>query len=58
MNMSDHLSKQFDADLTALRTRVVEMGGLVDEQFKRAIEALLTAKSLLADEVVAVEQER
>ena len=53
MNMSDHLSKQFDADLTALRTRVVEMGGLVDEQFKRAIEALVTAKSMLADEVVA-----
>jgi phosphate transport system protein len=53
MNMSEHLSKQFDADLTALRTRVVEMGGLVDEQFKRAIEALATAKTLLADEVVA-----
>ncbi len=53
MNMSDHMSKQFDADLTALRTRVVEMGGLVDEQFKRAIEALVKAKSLLAAEVVA-----
>lgn len=34
MNLSEHLSKQFDADLTALRTRVVEMGGMVDEQFR------------------------
>lgn len=53
MNMSEHLSKQFDADLTALRARVVEMGGLVDEQFRRAVEALATGKTMLADEVVA-----
>lgn len=52
MNMSEHLSKQFDADLTSLRARVVEMGGLVDEQFRRAIEALATAKTMLAEEVV------
>lgn len=53
MNPTEHLSKQFDADLTALRTRVVEMGGLVDEQFQHAVVALATGKTLLADEVVA-----
>jgi phosphate transport system protein len=53
MNLSEHLSKQFDADLTALRTRVVEMGGLVDEQFKRAVEALASGESLVADAVIA-----
>lgn len=53
MNPTEHLSKQFDADLTALRTRVVEMGGLVDEQFQHAVHALATGKIMLADEVVA-----
>jgi len=53
MNLTEHLSKQFDADLTALRTRVVEMAGLVDEQFKLAIEALATGKTMVADAVVA-----
>ncbi|MBL8242839.1 MAG: phosphate signaling complex protein PhoU [Rhodanobacteraceae bacterium] len=53
MNPTEHQSKQFDADLTALRTRVVEMAGLVDEQFRRAIEALTTGRTMLAEEVVA-----
>lgn len=53
MNLSEHLSKQFDADLTALRTRVVEMGGLVDEQFKRAVEALASGATAVANSVVA-----
>jgi phosphate transport system protein len=53
MYMNEHQSKQFDADLVALRARVVEMGGLVDEQFARALEALANGRTLLADEVVA-----
>lgn len=53
MNMGEHLSKQFDADLIALRSRVVEMGGLVDEQFDLAVDALATGKTMQADAVVA-----
>ena len=39
--MSDktHLSSQFDEDLGTLRTRVLEMGGLVESQIRNAIEA-------------------
>jgi len=53
MNISEHLSKQFDADLTGLRSRVVEMGGLVDEQFSRAVEALASGMTLVADQVIS-----
>ncbi len=53
MNMGEHSSKQFDADLTGLRSRVVEMGGLADEQFVRAIEALASGKTMLAEQVIA-----
>lgn len=53
MNTSEHISKQYDADLAALRSRVVEMGGVVEEQFRFAVEALSSGRSDLADQVVA-----
>ena len=42
MNMAEHTSKQFDAELEAVRTRVLQMGGLVEEQIRRAIDSLHT----------------
>jgi phosphate transport system protein len=53
MNTSEHISKQYDADLAALRSRVVEMGGVVEEQFRFAVDALSSGRSDLADQVVA-----
>lgn len=35
-----HLSSEFDADLTLLSTRLLEMGGLVESQIVHAMEAL------------------
>ncbi|RMX08436.1 phosphate transport system regulatory protein PhoU [Corticibacter populi] len=35
-----HLSSQFEAELTAISTRIMEMGGLVESQIKYAIDAL------------------
>ena len=51
--MSEHLSKQFDAELEAIRSRVLEMGGLVESQIRRALEALGTGERSLSDEVIA-----
>jgi phosphate transport system protein len=53
MNTSEHISKQYDADLAALRSRVVEMGGVVEEQFRFAVDALTSGRSDLAEQVVA-----
>jgi phosphate transport system protein len=39
MYESQHVSSQFDDDLGALRTQVLEMGGLVETQVAAAIEA-------------------
>jgi phosphate transport system protein len=52
MNTSEHISKQYDADLAALRSHVVDMGGIVDEQFRLAMEALKTGQRELAEQVV------
>ena len=40
--MSEHISKQFDAELEGVRTRVLQMGGMVEEQIRRAADTLVT----------------
>jgi phosphate transport system protein len=47
-----HTSKQFDAELEALRSRVLQMGGLVESQIVRAMEALVGGNLDLANEVI------
>ena len=40
--MSDHLSKQFDLELEHIRTRILQMGGLVERQVLAAVDAFST----------------
>ncbi len=55
--MSDkHLSTQFDADLNALSSRLMEMAGLVESQTRGAIEALTHFNSDVADRVISAEE--
>jgi len=53
MNTTEHTLKQYDAELSSLRSRVMEMGGLVEEQFRLSIESVVRRKSDLADAVIA-----
>jgi phosphate transport system protein len=55
--MSDHTSKQFDSELEAVRSSVLQMGGLVEEQINRAIEALETGDMALIDSVIATDKQ-
>lgn len=50
---TEHTFKQFDVDLESIRANVLKMGGLVEEQITRSIEALMNGNLILADEVVA-----
>jgi len=52
MGVSEHTSKQFDAELEAIRARVLQMGGLVEDQIVRALEAFGKADIKLAAQVV------
>ena len=51
-----HTVKQFDIQLANLRNLVLEMGGLVEEQIKRAIEALDDEDITAAREVISRDQ--
>jgi phosphate transport system protein len=50
-----HLSTQFDAELTSVSTRVMELGGLVESQIRQAIYALSQFSIEVADQVTATE---
>ncbi|SAL31239.1 phosphate uptake regulator PhoU [Caballeronia sordidicola] len=55
--MSDkHLSSQFDADLNAVSSKVLEMGGLVESQIINAMQALNAFDIDIADKVILAEQ--
>ncbi|MDP1682243.1 MAG: phosphate signaling complex protein PhoU [Burkholderiales bacterium] len=51
--MPEHISKQFDQELEAVRARVLQMGGLVEEQIINAMEALASGNVELANTVMA-----
>ncbi|MFN0186526.1 MAG: phosphate signaling complex protein PhoU [Aquabacterium sp.] len=55
--MSDkHLSTQFDAELSGLSTKVLEMGGLVESQVAQAVAALASFNGEMASTVLAEEE--
>jgi phosphate transport system protein len=56
MTFENHYMKQFDEELEEIRTRLMEMGGKVEQQLQNAIRAIAEADSQLAEEVIKEEQ--
>jgi phosphate transport system protein len=54
---SEHTFKQYDTELESVRAKVLQMGGLVEEQISNAIEALSTSNMQLADAVIERDHE-
>ena len=50
-----HLSSQFDSELNTVSNRVMELGGLVESQIQKAIQALYQFNSDLAHQVIETE---
>ncbi len=56
MNESQHLSSQFDEELSRLRTHVLQMGGLVETQVAAAIEAYATGEVASVKSIVETDR--
>lgn len=50
--MLEHTSKQFDLELESLRTRVLQMGGLVEQQFRLAMDGFYSGDTALLEQVI------
>lgn len=57
LNLDQHISQQFNADLEHLRTDLLELGGLVEQQVADAVRSIETADTELAQKVLQVEDE-
>jgi phosphate transport system protein len=53
--MTEHINKQFDQDLEAIRSRMLQMGGLVEAQIREAIGAFLDPAADRAAKVIAAD---
>jgi phosphate transport system protein len=53
MATGEHLVTKYDEELEAMRSRVLQMGGLVESQFKLAMEGFETADIEKADAAIA-----
>lgn len=51
MNTHPHISEQFDSELEQARNLLMEMGGIVEQQLKSAVQALTTHDIELAESV-------
>jgi phosphate transport system protein len=51
--MTEHISKQYDQDLEAIRSRTLQMGGLVEAQIRSAIAGYLDQDTDRIEQVIA-----
>jgi phosphate transport system protein len=51
-----HISTQFDVELNAISTRLMEMGGMVEAQLQQGIEAFVSLDTSIADGVLSDEK--
>lgn len=50
--MTEHTLKQFDVELAQIRSKVLQLGGLVERQIVRAMEALAEGDLILCEQVI------
>jgi len=50
-DLSQHTSRRFNEDMERVTTRVMQMGGFVEQQLQRAVTALVEGNSALGEEV-------
>ncbi|MFN5445382.1 MAG: phosphate signaling complex protein PhoU [bacterium] len=54
---SEHSSKQYELDLEGIRSRVLQMGGMVEKQFHDAMNCFRTLNTQEAERIIAADVE-
>ena len=57
LHIDQHISKKYNEELEQLRNKVMTMGGLVEQQCKNALDALINGDSVLAESVAMKDYE-
>ena len=52
LHFAEHISRQFNTELEDVRSKVLHMGGVVEEQLGNALRVLVNDESQLAREVI------
>ena len=52
LNLGQHISQRFNEELEDVRSKVLQMGGIVEEQLGRAMQAMIEGDTRLAKQVV------
>jgi phosphate transport system protein len=52
VGVTEHISKQFETDLDTTRTRVLQMGGLIEAQITAAVQAFVSGDAELIEQVI------
>ena len=53
VSTTEHVSKKFDAELEGLRSRVMQMGGLIETQISRAVDSFMSGDIDQMEQVIA-----
>ena len=56
-HLGEHISQKFNQDLEAIRTALLEMGGVAEKQVADSIRALVEANSDIAQQVIRMEDD-
>ncbi|MDE0841481.1 MAG: phosphate signaling complex protein PhoU [Porticoccaceae bacterium] len=57
LTFENHIVTQFDGELEEIRTRLMEMGGKVEQQLQNAIQSVSEIDSALAEQVIKQERQ-
>ena len=57
LHLDQHISQQFNNDIEAIRTHMLEMGGIVEQQVSNSIKCIIDVDSALAQEVLDTEEQ-
>ncbi|NNK37644.1 MAG: phosphate transport system regulator PhoU, partial [Xanthomonadales bacterium] len=52
LNLGQHISQQFNEELEEVRSKVLQMGGIVEEQLQLAVRALVEGNVDMAADVI------